>query len=275
MAKYKRIRRRAPEWKRPVATERMYRSAILTMTDEYIREVKATLKGIDPGVRGDGILDDLVGWFNHLQAVATSLTNPLAGRLPIFFTRVARYNDRQWQNIIKVSTGFNFPASRDAAASPSPSGLGIDAYRAEPWLDDMQSAWVSNNTDLIKSIPVQMNDRIKQLVKNAVVNGESASSLTDKIQAEYGNARNRAELIAIDQIQKGNAALAEQRQRDTGVTSYIWRGTMDARERATHKAREGKTFEWDNPPPDGHPGQPVRCRCFAEPSFAGSIFDID
>ena len=39
---------------------------------------------------------------------------------------------------------------------------------------------------------------------------------------------------------------------------------VDERERAHHVDREGKEFNWDKPPDDGHPGQPILCRCYAE-----------
>lgn len=272
MARIRRIRRANPAWKIPAATEREYRSVLLRMTDAYISEVKASLKAADLNsqLRHDGIIDDLAAIWGHLKAVSRSLAGEVVPQLPRMFTRVSMYNDKQWRNVIKVGTGFNIPASRDT----SDSGLGVDAYRAEPWLDRMQDVWVSNNADLIKSIPDQMDGRIQQLIKSAVVNGSSAEQLADQIEQEYNFTRRRAELIAIDQIQKGNAALAKQRMSDAGVTSYIWRGAMDARERAAHVAREGKVFRWDDPPPDGHPGEPVRCRCYASPSWAGSIFDI-
>lgn len=290
-----RVKRIIPEWKKPVATERRYVSALISATDDYIREVKASLKAVsfDTSIRADeddaqrearadGIIDDLAQIWYHLKAIANAkYAGPIA-TLPNIFSRVSMFNDTQWRRVIKVSTGFNFPASRDreSATQEQPNtraaraGLAVNAYRSEPWLDDLQSAWVSNNSDLIKTLPDNMDAKIKQLVKSAVVNGTSAKVLADQIQDEYGNARYRAELIAIDQIQKANAALAEHRQKDVGVTGYIWRGVEDGRERPAHKAREGKHFDWSNPPPDGHPGQPIRCRCWAEPDFTGTLFDV-
>lgn len=268
-----------PDWKQPIATERQYKASLVGMMDDYIREVKASLPEVVneanlrlDGVRQDDILSDIATLWEHFKAVAGGLVADKVQTLPNIFSRVSKFNDKQWRRVVKVGTGFNIPASRD---HESASGVGINAYRSEPWLDKMQSAWVSNNTDLITSLPGQMDDRIKQLVKNAVVNGTSAQTLSDQLQKEYGIARNRAELIAIDQIQKANASLAEQRQRDAGVSSYTWSGMMDARERQLHKDREGKDYQWDHPPSGGHPGQPVRCRCHASPSWKGSIFDID
>jgi SPP1 gp7 family putative phage head morphogenesis protein len=45
---------------------------------------------------------------------------------------------------------------------------------------------------------------------------------------------------------------------------YIWRTQEDGRVRPSHAANNGKIFEWDNPPPTGHPGQAYGCRCWAE-----------
>lgn len=272
MAKILRVRRQPPQWQMPTATERQYKADLLRGMNAYIREVKASVNPIlsDNSTRLDGLLDDMAAIWNHLQAVGNSIFGEQIARLPGYFRRVSLFNDKQWRRVIKVSTGIDaLPAKDDSA-----SGLGINAYRSETWLDGLQSAWVSNNTDLIKTLPVNLNDKIRQLVKNAVVNGDSMKTLREQIQKEYGNSRYRAELIAVDQIQKANSALTMKRQADAGVTHYIWRGIMDGRERATHKAREGRRFAWNDPPPDGHPGQPVRCRCYAEPDFSGSVFDI-
>ncbi|QDH45677.1 head morphogenesis protein [Pantoea phage vB_PagM_AAM37] len=267
------IKRIIPVWKKPTASERQYAALLKGATDAYIREAKASFESLnfDTSIRADGIIDDLEAIFLHLRAVANSeFAGPIA-QLPRIFSRVSAFNDTQWRRVIKVGTGFDFPASRDREAS----GLGINAYREEPWLDDLQSAWVSNNSDLIKTLPANMDAKIKQLVKSAVVNGTSAKNLADQIQEVYGNTRYRAELIAIDQIHKANAALTEHRQKDVGVTGYIWRGVEDGRERPEHKRREGQHYDWNNPPWDGHPGHPVRCRCWAEPDFTGSLFDVD
>ena len=54
-------------------------------------------------------------------------------------------------------------------------------------------------------------------------------------------------------------------QQKLGITHYTWRTSQDERVRHEHVLRDGRRFAWDNPPDDGHPGQPIRCRCVAEP----------
>ncbi len=50
----------------------------------------------------------------------------------------------------------------------------------------------------------------------------------------------RAELIARDQASKTAGQINEHRQRNAGVTTYTWSGSLDERERDTHLANEGK-----------------------------------
>ncbi len=57
-------------------------------------------------------------------------------------------------------------------------------------------------------------------------------------------------------------------------TRYVWRIDVHSPygTRQEHKALNGKTFRWDDPPvfdsrtgKRGHPGSDGRCRCYAEP----------
>jgi len=41
---------------------------------------------------------------------------------------------------------------------------------------------------------------------------------------------------------------------------YIWRTRGDSKVRSEHAERDGKVFEWDNPPEGGHPGEAPSCR---------------
>lgn len=45
---------------------------------------------------------------------------------------------------------------------------------------------------------------------------------------------------------------------------YIWRTRGDSKVRSAHAERDGRVFEWNNPPEGGHPGEAPNCRCWAE-----------
>ncbi len=145
------------------------------------------------------------------------------------------------------------------------SVLGVDIFQAEPWLTPELMAFVTQNVALIKSLSTTYFDRIEGLVFDGARRGLRWQEIRDNLEAATPASRARAELIARDQVGKFNGQLAMLRQTQAGVSRYRWRGALDARERPEHRAREGEVFAWDTPPSDGHPGEPIQCRCWAEP----------
>lgn len=59
----------------------------------------------------------------------------------------------------------------------------------------------------------------------------------------------------------------ERRQRNLGVTHYVWRSVDDPKVRTTHAERDDRLFSWDDRFSDGHPGHGYNCRCSAEPAI--------
>lgn len=162
--------------------------------------------------------------------------------------------------------------------------LGVDVFRSEPWLNQEMNAFLKNNVSLIKTVPDEYFGRIEKIV----MQGARSGDLTDKIAETIEDktepyAESRVALIARDQVSKFNANLNELRQKEVGISQYIWKTGEDERVRGnpdglypnarpSHYARDGKTFSWDDPPQespdDGHPGEPINCRCIALPIFS-------
>jgi SPP1 gp7 family putative phage head morphogenesis protein len=175
------------------------------------------------------------------------------------------FNREQWRKIVR-------------------SVLSIDLFQSEPWLEPKVETFVVENVKLIKSIQDQSLDRIEQQVILAIQRGDRFERIQELIEKEYNRSENRARLIARDQVGKLNGDLSRFRQTDLGVTHYIWRTAMDERVRGNplgpavppgqnHWDREGKRFAWNDPPPDGHPGFPIQCRCYAEPDMK-QVFEL-
>ena len=55
---------------------------------------------------------------------------------------------------------------------------------------------------------------------------------------------------------------------------YIWRTARDEKVRKDHAERDGKTFDYANPPNGGNPGDDYNCRCWAEPIPENSLKTI-
>lgn len=144
-----------------------------------------------------------------------------------------------------------------------------DFFINEKWQKVARSVWVQENIELIRSIRSQTLEKIRyklgDMVTEAAEKQTLAAQLSEAIQDIAHNNRNRADLIARDQIGKLNGRLTQLRQQSAGITKYKWSTSKDERVRPAHEAREGKVYEWAHPPADGNPGYPIRCRCVAVP----------
>lgn len=162
------------------------------------------------------------------------------------------------------------------------SVLRVDPTKAEPWLVPHLRRHTRENVRLIKSLSDQALDQIEMVVREGFDSGRRVEAIAQDIERRFEVARGRAELIAVDQVGTLHSQLTKLRQEDLGVRRYRWRSARDERVRGnptglhpharhSHWAREGKIFRWDKPPADGHPGEPIRCRCYAEPVFDGAL----
>lgn len=145
--------------------------------------------------------------------------------------------------------------------------LGINIVASEPWLASQIKSFTKSNVALIKSIPEDAFSKLEQKVIRDITAGKLTKEISEDLQNTFDVTENRAALIARDQVGKFNGNLNELRQKSVGVEKYIWRTSMDERVRPDHAEREGEEFNWDNAPEDGHPGEPINCRCYAEPVF--------
>jgi SPP1 gp7 family putative phage head morphogenesis protein len=125
------------------------------------------------------------------------------------------------------------------------------------------------NVALIKSIPTQYLDGVRDTVSKAFAAGERWESVAARIQHVGDVTVSRAKLIARDQVSKMTSAFNEIRQVNVGITHYTWSTSHDERVRKSHQDLNGKDFAWKDPPEvDGekaNPGEPVNCRCVAIP----------
>lgn len=88
-------------------------------------------------------------------------------------------------------------------------------------------------------------------------------------------AHSRALLIARTQVSKSSTALTRARSEFLGLNWYLWRGSLDQRERLSHRRMEGVLIRFDDPPSpemligirsQGHynAGDIYNCRCYPE-----------
>lgn len=152
----------------------------------------------------------------------------------------------------------------------------IDLFGGEQFLRAQIQAYVAQSVRNIKNVEDQLLKEIADQVFSGARRGLSTQEISSIIRERTRVAKSRADLIARDQLNKLNGQLTKVRQQDVGVSRYVWRTSIDERVRGnpgglypdarpSHWDREGKIYSWDKPPTDGHPGEPIQCRCYAEP----------
>ena len=277
----------ARAWLYPSGVERTYTAMLRRVALEVSQETDRQLREREL-LRLDSWSDDLDALMAYLLEFSGQVIAPVVFRLPSVYAAVSVFNDKQWRLVVKSGTGLTIPAAggmhgvftaiSDPRAITARFGLGVDVYRSEPWLAELQKNWVSQNTKLIKTIPTQYLGKVEQAVRAGVLNGTSSREIAKQVKEIYGVTDRRAKIIARDQIGKANAELTQYRQEDLGIKKYKWVTAHDERERGnpsgrypkavpSHYARDGKEFDWSNPPTGGHAGKSILCRCYADPIF--------
>lgn len=131
----------------------------------------------------------------------------------------------------------------------------------------------------IRAIAKANAARIEELHASHV--GSRSSHFAQTLEAELGITIEIAREIALAETLKTNAREKERRQRESGITHYIWSAGADDRVRPMHAALDGRVFAWDDPPitnPQGerhHPGMDFQCRCGAVPLMPGDDEEDD
>lgn len=211
----------------------------------------------DDGARFDDLNDDIVTAFASLKAAIAKLASATGGVLRL---GVAEH-------------GAKTAAFSDAKyASPVMRVLGIGNASSTVERSILRG-WAAENVQLIQNMNAEQIGKLETLFLRSLRDGSRSSQVTADVETILGGSVNRARLIARDQIGKLSGQLDRQKQTEAGVDSYVWRGSLDSRERPAHVAREGNVYAWNAGPPDGNPGQPVQCRCTAEPNLAPLLGD--
>lgn len=124
------------------------------------------------------------------------------------------------------------------------------------------------NAQLITGLGARLAEDIAEIVEDATVSGSRWETVAKRLTHAGLVTESRAALIARDQVGKLFGDINKQRQVNLGVTRYVWRTVRDNRVREEHEALDGDSIAWDSPPAEGHPGDAVNCRCYADPDFS-------
>lgn len=162
----------------------------------------------------------------------------------------------------------------DMFAASAAKATGVTAARAEGDLDDPamtralgasiareNRAFIAENRRLSEKMLREHVRDVSRLINSV----DSVGAMRAVVKTRNEIVVRRGDVIAADQVQKLAGSQDRARQVAAGVESYTWETQGDSRVRREHVARQGQVFAWDSPPDDGHPGEPINCRCRAVP----------
>jgi SPP1 gp7 family putative phage head morphogenesis protein len=203
--------------------------------------------------RTDAVDDDIGLLRTGLQrgvfdrAHLTLLVRPMA-------SRVADFHQGQLERQLRAATGVEVPVRTPHLAES------LDAFTAE-------------NVALLSSLADEVVAQVEKMTMRGLAQGEAAADIISAIDARLDGAEKRGALIARDQTHSLFSQLNEVRQKDVGITHFIWRTANDERTCDICAPLDGKRFAWDEPPSDGAPGEVHfrGCRCFAEPDVSALL----
>jgi SPP1 gp7 family putative phage head morphogenesis protein len=163
--------------------------------------------------------------------------------------------------------------NREQTARQFKRVLGIDVFNLTPELTTQISAFTVDNVALIESISERYLKDVEQVALRNLRAGNRSSEWREELAERFDVTQSRAALIARDQTNKFNGELNRARQTSLGIETYTWRTSEDERVRPSHEAINGNVYAWEGEPkpPEGHPGQPIQCRCSAEPDVEGTL----
>jgi SPP1 gp7 family putative phage head morphogenesis protein len=285
--------RKSPKKLRPVKEPRMieleyYRGLkkYANFMKRYVREnLMKELKNLQPQYTQDGYADDLNSIFNRMRtALISSVPVGLSAQM---INGVNNKNRGRYASLLKSSFGVD-----------------IEGVLETKGLTEFTQAQIAKNATLIKSIPEEFIKNIETIVYNGVTSGDDYATIAKQISgikdvsSVFGKLDNRVKMIARNEVSTINSQINQKRLQQLGLDLYIWRTSSDERVRGNpsgkypkarprHDTMDGKVCRWDDPTvyadsikqaregkwkkrssingPEQHPGEPILCRCIAEP----------
>ena len=164
---------------------------------------------------------------------------------------------------------------KEQLAKQTKSALGVDVLIQDRTLAKRIEGFAAENAALIKGLSQEIVSAIEKAALRAVQDGTLYSDLQKEIADRFDVGDSRARLIARDQIGKLYGQVNAARQKELGISKFIWRTVNDGRVRDEHAEREGEEYSYDDPPDGELPGEPIQCRCSAEPVFTDILNELE
>lgn len=148
--------------------------------------------------------------------------------------------------------------------------VGLNPIQSDAELDSYVKIKLVENTHLVLNLRDEFADKLQIDIYNAITKGGGSGAVRDVLVKRAGMTLKRADLIANDQTGTIVGQVNAYRHKKAGANRYIWQSQEDERVRPKHQALDRTVQNYDDPDggDDGEmPGEPIRCRCVADPIF--------
>lgn len=250
-------RHKVPRQKRPVGVTHDYSRSLQGLATQVqlaygplLDKLPELIQGRQTEIREDaGILRRVREFLELAGSRVVPLVRSIATIARRFATRTS-----EWQRM---------QMERQALAA-----LGIDIQLADTAITALLDDFVQENIVIIQNLPGEIATRVEKTVIGGLARGEDWATLRPLILAQFAWGRARARFIAMDQVARLYGQVTKARSLELGIEAYIWETMRDEAVRPAHEERQSHVFRWDDPPSDGHPGEPWGCRCWPTPAWA-------
>lgn len=235
----------------PMIIARKYAGELAYLVRGMVRDYQSII-GIYRDNRGQIVVDDMVNdltkrldklgriWRKRFEEFADNNT-------PKTIERVLRSSDLQIKSILQDWFAENrFVLFGQSIPRP---------------LQQVMKASIEENVALIKSLPLQFEERVRGSVYRAVSGGGTLKDLRKELSKYAGMSERRAKLVASDQVHKAFVNISAKRMETVGIKKYEWVHTRIGKTQRPYHMRR-----WDgvSGKKDGHPN-----------GLNGFIFDMN
>lgn len=203
----------------------------------------------------------------------------IASQSRILLSTLSQKFDEIFGDASKLAAGFIkqiYKTSKSALAGSlkeMSGGLTVKTDVMGADLTEIFKASVTENTNLIKSIPEQYIKSITGAVTRSITSGQGLEDLIPAIERIGGVTNRRAKIIALDQTRKAYSAINSARMQKVGIEEFEWiHSGGGLNPRRDHMEMSGNIYRFDDLPvidkktgERGLPGQAPNCRCTMRP----------
>ncbi len=243
----------------PIRTTRVQRDELLAIYSKMLAPWSRAADKLIPIYERDltralqtDSAEELTGATDGLAAAIDRLVLELTPELRDWAFRIERFHRGKWLRAILTATTID---------------LSTQIIAAE--VRETIATFLERNVSLVRDVSDEARGRIADAVFRGFQKRAPAREVAKEIAGAVGMARARALRIASHQTVQLAAALDAQRQRDAGLTHWMWRHSGKKNPRPEHVARDGKVYT-DKTAPEDEPGELPACGCVRQ---AVLVFD--